>query len=344
VNAIELRFQEELAKTPDPVEFAVTFPNRIEQAIQLAKTPMETNVLRAVMAMGDEYLRRALPKVIRDRHERYSLMSPTESLYLDVSRKAGALWAVMENKAMRGGNGNNQYQSNSENFPNSISVEAAGFKHTHDATACVRISALDDQDYELFKQECIQNERHITISGAERIWHLLNGTHVSFNSGEDEWYTPPEYIAAATEVMGRIDLDPASSERANRIVKASKYYDEKSDGLAQFWAGKVWMNPPYAAELIGLFISKFAKHVLNGDISEGIVLVNNATETRWFNDLISVAAAVVFPNGRIRFIDKKGKASGTPLQGQAVVYVGENVEKFISVFGAFGWSANVNGR
>lgn len=42
--------------------------------------------------------------------------------------------------------------------------------------------------------------------------------HVSFNSGENEWYTPARYLRLARIVMGGIDCDPASSEIANRTI------------------------------------------------------------------------------------------------------------------------------
>src|SRR6266849_1217818 len=41
-----------------------------------------------------------------------------------------------------------------------------------------------------------------------------------------EWYTPKKFIDAARKVLGEIELDPASSQQANRIVKATTFYDE----------------------------------------------------------------------------------------------------------------------
>lgn len=183
----------------------------------------------------------------------------------------------------------------------------------------------------------------ITAKLVEEVVENLRSPHVSHNSGENEWYTPPEYIKAATAVMGRIDLDPASSKKANDTVKASKYYSKQDDGLSKVWAGKVWMNPPYASGLIRLFVGKFVSHVDNGDIKEGIVLVNNATETNWFNELISVASAAVFPSGRVKFLDADGN-QGAPLQGQAIVYIGNNCQKFFKEFKEFGWQAYVQSR
>jgi phage N-6-adenine-methyltransferase len=164
--------------------------------------------------------------------------------------------------------------------------------------------------------------------------------HVAYNTGEYEWYTPPEFIKSAVVVMGKIDLDPASSEIANKIVGASRFFTKQDNGLEKFWAGKVWMNPPYASELVKLFAAKYAEHVKNGDIAEGIVLVNNATETDWFNMIVNVSDGIVFPNGRIKFINPQG-VTGAPLQGQAIIYHGHNVDAFLQEFQKYGWGAKI---
>lgn len=160
--------------------------------------------------------------------------------------------------------------------------------------------------------------------------------HVSFNSGNNEWYTPIDYIEAARDVMGSIDFDPASSEIANEIVKAEEYYTAETNGLDKAWHGNVWMNPPYASDLIGKFIDKLIEELPN--IDQAMVLVNNATETEWFNKLIPQASAVCFPRSRVKFYMPDGK-TGAPLQGQAIIYFGIHYDKFINVFSQKGWCA-----
>lgn len=160
--------------------------------------------------------------------------------------------------------------------------------------------------------------------------------HVSNNSGNNEWYTPPNYINAAREVMGGIDTDPASSAIANRTVGAAQYFDAESDGLKQQWSGRVWMNPPYAQPLIADFCDALCEKAKTREIEQACVLVNNATETVWFQTLLETASAVCFIKSRIKFLDPEGKPGGAPLQGQAVLYIGDEIEKFADSFCSFG--------
>jgi hypothetical protein len=164
--------------------------------------------------------------------------------------------------------------------------------------------------------------------------------HVSNNSGNNEWYTPPDFIEAARLTLGAIELDPATSEEANKVVRAKSFYTIDDDGLVQEWEGKVWMNPPYAADLVGRFVDKLIFHYQSGDVPEAVVLVNNATETQWFQSLAAYAKAICFPSRRIRFWSTDG-STGSPLQGQAILYLGPDPDNFIHNFHYFGLLANV---
>ena len=159
--------------------------------------------------------------------------------------------------------------------------------------------------------------------------------HVSSNSGDNEWYTPPAFIDAARLAMGRIDLDPASSEIANRTVCAETFFTAEQNGLDQTWSGSVWMNPPYAQPLISDFADAVSARFETGQIEQACVLVNNATETAWFQRMLGASTAVCFPRGRIRFLDPNGNP-GAPLQGQAVIYMGPRVDEFCAAFATFG--------
>lgn len=160
------------------------------------------------------------------------------------------------------------------------------------------------------------------------------GAHVGKNSGDNEWYTPDTFIKAATAVMGAIDLDPASSDVANEVVGAAEFYTEDDDGLAQPWAGRVWMNPPYAQPLVDRFCTRLAREYRAGSVTEACVLVNNATETNWFQEVLASASAVCFPRGRVKFWHPTKEA--VPLQGQAVIYLGPRAAEFKAEFLRFG--------
>jgi phage N-6-adenine-methyltransferase len=181
--------------------------------------------------------------------------------------------------------------------------------------------------------------QEIEAEGADAYeWSLeaQSRPHVTNNSGENEWYTPPEYIDAARSVMGDIDLDPASSDFANRTIKAKRYHTMQDDGLVHAWAGRVWMNPPYSGDLVGRFITKLCQHLDAAEVTQAVVLVNNATETAWFQSLLQRASAVCFPKGRIRYLDRTGQVKQSPLQGQAFVYFGPDRDAFSLVFSRFG--------
>jgi phage N-6-adenine-methyltransferase len=166
--------------------------------------------------------------------------------------------------------------------------------------------------------------------------------HVARSSGENEWYTPAKFIIVAAGVMGCIDLDPASSDEAQKTVNAGAYYTIETDGLAKPWFGNVWLNPPYSKDLVGKFAAKLLTSLEDSSVQQAVVLVNNATETQWFQSLAVKCDAICFPCGRIQFIDKTGMVANSPLQGQALLYFGERATRFCKAFAEIGFTAFSN--
>lgn len=160
--------------------------------------------------------------------------------------------------------------------------------------------------------------------------------HIANNSGNQEWITPSFIIALANMTMGGLDLDPASSHKANEVVCADKYYTIEDDGLKQDWYGKVWLNPPYSAKVLPLFVDKAILEIQLDHVKELCVLVNNATETQWFQKLSKICNVMCFLNKRVSFLNQELKPKNTPLQGQVVLYYGENKGKFIYNFEKYG--------
>lgn len=168
--------------------------------------------------------------------------------------------------------------------------------------------------------------------------HVLKkvNVHVAQSTGEREWFTPSEYIEAARKVMGSIDIDPASCEEANKTVKAKRYYTSEDNGLKKKWKGNVWLNPPYDHPIVDEFCQMLVKKVDSSETSQACIIVNNITETSAGQILLSACDAVCFPKGRVKFFNPTKKAGNSPLQGQMVLYFGQEAEMFRNTFSSFG--------
>jgi len=159
----------------------------------------------------------------------------------------------------------------------------------------------------------------------------------SVETGENEWFTPAQYIEAARQVMGGIDLDPATHAIAQRTVKAAVCYTAADNGLVQPWHGRVWLNPPYEAGLIDKFVAKLLAEHSGARVTEGVLLTHNNTDTRWFHSAAYQARLLCFTLGRIRFVGRDGELGEAPTQGHTFFYFGPNAASFGHVFGAFGF-------
>jgi phage N-6-adenine-methyltransferase len=150
-------------------------------------------------------------------------------------------------------------------------------------------------------------------------------------TGEDEWFTPLEWIELAREVLPEIDLDPATHEKAQKSIQATAYYTKKDDGLTHEWYGRVWLNPPYSRDLIKQFVHKLCEEYQAGRVIEAILLTHNYTDTAWFHEIFANCSAICFPRGRVKFHEPSGKVAA-PTQGQAFAYFGANRKRFAEVF------------
>lgn len=150
----------------------------------------------------------------------------------------------------------------------------------------------------------------------------------------DSWYTPAGYCDLIRQALGgTIDLDPFTSRQANETVQARRILTVEDNAMLCPWppVETVFMNPPYSAGCCATAVARFVREFKAGTFREGVVLVNNATETGWFQQLASVASAICFPNCRIRFDALDGKRSSKNTRGQTFFFLGLDPARFIQV-------------
>lgn len=204
------------------------------------------------------------------------------------------------------------------------------------------IEAVDRGDLSLGKAEQITKlypDKKTQDTQVKAIAESKMVTRVKGLTGEVEWYTPGLYLDAAIAVMGGIDLDPASSRAAQEHVQAGRYFTLEDDGLKQRWSGRVFLNPPYAMPFVKDFVRKMVAAYEAEDISEGILLTNNATDTEWFHMAAYACAALCLTRGRIRFLEASNGdliEKPSPTHGQTFFYFGPKAHQFEKVFSEHG--------
>lgn len=138
--------------------------------------------------------------------------------------------------------------------------------------------------------------------------------HESSIGASDDWYTPPEIFAALGMTF---DLDPCSPG-PDHWVPARRVYTKADDGLAQPWAGTVFMNPPFGGRNGHVpWLRRFLEH------GDGIAVVRAYTSSSWFHDWAVRARAMLFPRGKTKFIRPDGSIGRAPGHGVVLLGMGD---------------------
>lgn len=157
---------------------------------------------------------------------------------------------------------------------------------------------------------------------------------INQDSGDVEYYTPPEIVEAARRTMGGIDLDPASSETANLRVKAARIFTQADDGLSQPWEGRVWVNHPFGRTTNAPWILKMDSEYKRGGVQHMCCITFAATSERWFQPLARQPQCFLSP--RTNYFLPDGSLKRGVTKGSVVTYFGPDIAAFAREFGVLG--------
>lgn len=128
----------------------------------------------------------------------------------------------------------------------------------------------------------------------------------------NDWWTP-KYIFDALGV--HFDLDVAAPMKGPLHVPCDTWIYDHS--LLKPWYGFIWMNPPFGGRN-GLlpWLEKFFLH------GNGIALVPDRTSAPWWQDMAKRADAILFVDGKVKFIKPDGSLGVSPSTGTVLIAKG----------------------
>jgi len=168
------------------------------------------------------------------------------------------------------------------------------------------------------------------------------------NTLSQHWCTPQKYVEAVKEMFNNnIELDPCSN--AFSVVNANvEYILPENDGLSETWNFRtIYVNPPYGADRRkGTTIKNWLKKCVEAHKrygSEVLALIPVATNTaHWKYYIFGEATSICFLyDTRLKFIiNGNDDNKGAPM-ACCMVYWGDNISKFQSIFFKFGAVVNI---
>lgn len=184
------------------------------------------------------------------------------------------------------------------------------------------------------------------------IAEMENHQLINQTSGEVEYYTPPEILDAVRSVFGGvIDLDPASSDAADKIVKARCYMTVNENSINMSWgADSVFLNFPFGRpepacvsgcdkkhvhhnyDLHGnsAWVNKLCAEFKAANFEEACCLCYAATSEKWFKPLLAHPQCFLY--GRTNYLLPDGTVKKGVTKGSVVTYLGPNINKFAQSF------------
>jgi hypothetical protein len=138
-----------------------------------------------------------------------------------------------------------------------------------------------------------------------------------------DWCTPAWLVDLVHDVLEHVDLDPCSN--AQSVVGAHYNYfapgeappSQGEDGLAHYWFGRVYVNPPYGRDLPA-WVRHAVQEYACGHAEAILMLIPANVDTRVWQDLIFPRAArIAFLAGRVRFV---GAAASAPMPVALVLF------------------------
>ena len=159
-------------------------------------------------------------------------------------------------------------------------------------------------------------------------------TNIKHSSKSSTWQTPAEIIDRIYGVLESIDLDPASSEKANEIVLAKRIITKEQDALATAWDCEnraIYLNPPGGRvgnkSKTALFWDRLLDH--QDKFSHAIFMCFSIEALQVMQAPMMQAPRqgplevfpICIPSKRIKFIREDGKSASSPTHANAIIYV-----------------------